>query len=85
MTKPMHQRLDALEGQRSRSHPRSRLHGTSQEPSASTHRRSIPPADRRILRIGLHWCITLLRRITLRRRRWRWRRRRGLIPSQQTA
>jgi hypothetical protein len=85
MTKPMHQRLDALEGQRSRSHPRSRLHGTSQKPSASAHRRSISAAHRRILWIGLRWCVTLLRRITLRRGRWRWGRRRRLIPSQQTA
>ena len=82
MPKSMHQRLDALKGQRPGSHTRSSLHRIPQKPS-STHRCSIPAAHWRILRITLHRRITLLRlRIALRwRRRWRSRR---FIPSQQT-
>src|SRR6266403_1824560 len=83
MAKSRHQRLDPLEGQRPCSHTRRRLHGIPEKSSSSPHRRSIPAAHRRILRISLLRRITLLRCITLLRRRW-WRRgSRGLIPSQQ--
>src|SRR5260370_27590666 len=53
MTKPMHQRLDTLKGQRPRGHTRSRLHGTPEKPSTTHRRRSIPAACRGILRTSL--------------------------------